>query len=56
MVGTKWVGDPAIGTGGVAQSRNGGTSFNAATTEYTPLVTSPTPPGGVHRPGTDGRG
>ena len=37
VVGTKWVGHPAIGTGGVAQSRNGGNSFTAATTEYTPL-------------------
>ena len=37
MVGTKWVGHPAIGTGGVAQSRDGGAFFTAATTEYTPL-------------------
>jgi len=37
MVGTTWVGDPAIGTGGVAQSRNSGESFRALTTEYTPL-------------------
>ncbi len=37
MVGTKWVGNPAIGMGGVAQSRNGGGSFIASTTEYTPL-------------------
>jgi photosystem II stability/assembly factor-like uncharacterized protein len=37
MVGTKWIGHPAIGSGGVAQSRDGGRSFTAATTEYTPL-------------------
>ncbi len=37
MVGTKWVGSPAIGTGAVAQSRNSGESFIASTTEYTPL-------------------
>jgi hypothetical protein len=37
MVGTKWVGNPAIGTGGVAQSRNGGQSFVGSTSEYTPL-------------------
>ncbi len=37
MVGTKWVGQPAIGTGGVAQSRDSGYSFVASTTEYTPL-------------------
>ncbi len=37
MVGTKWVGHPAVGTGGVAQSRDSGNSFVASTTEYTPL-------------------
>ena len=37
MVGTNWVGNPAIGMGGVAQIRNGAGSFTAATTEYTPL-------------------
>jgi photosystem II stability/assembly factor-like uncharacterized protein len=37
MVGTKWVGNPAVGTGGVAQSHDGGSSFFASTTEYTPL-------------------
>jgi photosystem II stability/assembly factor-like uncharacterized protein len=37
MVGTNWVGHPSIGTGGVAQSRDGGTKFTAARTEYTPL-------------------
>ncbi len=37
MVGTKWVGTPPIGMGGVAQSRDSGASFTASTTEYTPL-------------------
>jgi hypothetical protein len=37
MVGTKWVGHPAVGTGAVAQSRDGGGSFVASTTSYTPL-------------------
>ena len=37
MVGTKWAGNPAIGMGGVAQSRDGGESFLASKTEYTPL-------------------
>jgi photosystem II stability/assembly factor-like uncharacterized protein len=37
MVGTRWVGHPAVGTGAVAQSRDGGTSFMASTTAYTPL-------------------
>ncbi len=37
MVGTKWVGTPSVGTGGVAQSRDSGTSFVASRTEYTPL-------------------
>jgi hypothetical protein len=37
MVGTKWIGRPPIGTGAVARSADGGTSFVAATTEYTPL-------------------
>ena len=47
MVGTKWVDRPAVGTGAVAQSRNGGTSFVASTTSYTPLpltaLACPTP-------------
>jgi hypothetical protein len=47
MVGTKWVGQPAVGTGAVAQSHNGGASFAAATTAYTPLpltaLACPTP-------------
>jgi hypothetical protein len=37
MVGTKWVGHPAVGTGAVAQSRDGGASFAASRTAYTPL-------------------
>jgi hypothetical protein len=37
MVGTKWVGHPAVGTGAVAQSHDGGLSFTASTTAYTPL-------------------
>jgi hypothetical protein len=47
MVGTRWVGHPPVGTGAVAQSRNGGTSFVASTTAYTPLpltaLACPTP-------------
>jgi hypothetical protein len=38
IVGTDWIGQPAIGTGAVAQSRNGGASFTASRTEYTPLA------------------
>jgi photosystem II stability/assembly factor-like uncharacterized protein len=38
MVGTNWVGRPAIGAGAVAQSTNGGTSFTRSETEYTPLA------------------
>jgi photosystem II stability/assembly factor-like uncharacterized protein len=37
IVGTKWIGQPPVGTGAVARSADGGTSFVAATTEYTPL-------------------
>jgi hypothetical protein len=37
MVGTRWVGQPAVGTGAAAQSRDGGASFAASTTAYTPL-------------------
>ena len=46
MVGTNWTGTPAVGTGAVARSTDGGAVFTAATTEYTPLaltaVTCPT--------------
>ncbi len=38
MVGTKWVGFPAIATGAVAQSRNGGGTFHAASTAYVPIT------------------
>jgi len=37
VVGAKWVGHPAIGTGAVAQSHDSGLSFTASTTAYTPL-------------------
>jgi photosystem II stability/assembly factor-like uncharacterized protein len=37
MVGTKWTGHPAVGTGAVAQSHDGGLSFTTAKTAYTPL-------------------
>ncbi len=38
MVGTKWTGSPAIGSGAVAVSADGGATFAAATTAYTPLT------------------
>jgi photosystem II stability/assembly factor-like uncharacterized protein len=38
IVGTNWVGKPAIGTGAVASSHGSGSVFTAATTEYTPLA------------------
>lgn len=38
MAGTNWVRQSAIGTGAVAQSLNGGTTFKASTTSYTPLT------------------
>jgi photosystem II stability/assembly factor-like uncharacterized protein len=37
-VGTDWVGTPAVGTGAVARSGNGGASFTPLATEYTPLA------------------
>ena len=40
LVGTKWSGQPAVATGAVAQSRNGGTTFAAATAAYIPLALS----------------
>ena len=40
MVGTKWIGFPAVGAGSVARSVDGGSSFRAATTAYTPLTLS----------------
>jgi hypothetical protein len=38
MVGTKWVGTPATGTGAVAESSNAGAAFTASSTAYTPLT------------------
>ncbi len=38
MVGTKWVGIPAVGTGAVAQSPDGGTDFSPSTAAYTPTT------------------
>jgi hypothetical protein len=37
MVGTKWVGLPAIGTGALAQSQNAGTTFRASPGAYVPI-------------------
>jgi hypothetical protein len=37
MVGTRWTGQPAVGTGAVAESHDGGVSFTASATAYTPL-------------------
>ena len=37
MVGTDWVGLPAVGTGAVAQSVDGGQTFRASTAAYVPL-------------------
>jgi photosystem II stability/assembly factor-like uncharacterized protein len=38
IVGTDWVGQPPIGSGGVAQSANGGASYRASKTAYVPLT------------------
>jgi hypothetical protein len=38
MVGTKWVGFPAIGTGAVAQSLNGGLTFRSSPSAYVPIT------------------
>jgi len=38
MVGTKWIGFPAVATGAVAQSLNRGLTFRASTTAYTPIT------------------
>jgi photosystem II stability/assembly factor-like uncharacterized protein len=38
VVGTNWSGTPAIGTGAVARSTDGGATFAASATEYTPLA------------------
>jgi hypothetical protein len=37
VVGTEWTGTPTVGAGAVARSADGGLTFSAATTEYTPL-------------------
>ena len=38
MVGTRWQGQPAVGTGAVARSQNGGVSFIASSSAYVPLT------------------
>jgi photosystem II stability/assembly factor-like uncharacterized protein len=38
MVGTRWFGFPAIATGAVAQSRNGGATFRVSPTAYAPIT------------------
>lgn len=38
IVGTNWIGTPAVGTGAVAHSSDGGATFAASKTEYTPLA------------------
>ncbi len=38
MVGTKWVGLPAVGTGAVAQSIDAGLTFRDSATAYTPIT------------------
>jgi photosystem II stability/assembly factor-like uncharacterized protein len=38
MVGTVWKGTPAVGTGGVAQSGDGGTTFHLSSAAYVPLT------------------
>jgi hypothetical protein len=38
VVGTRWVGHPAVGTGAVAHSSDGGVSFTPSTAAYVPLT------------------
>ena len=38
MVGTQWQGNPAVGTGAVAQSVNAGTTFRPSSAAYVPLT------------------
>ncbi len=38
MVGTTWVGSPAVGTGAVAQSHDGGQTFAPSSAAYVPLT------------------
>jgi photosystem II stability/assembly factor-like uncharacterized protein len=40
LVGTKWNGQPAVATGAVAESRDGGATFAAASSAYIPLALS----------------
>jgi photosystem II stability/assembly factor-like uncharacterized protein len=38
VVGTNWIGTPTVGTGAVAHSNDGGATFAASSSEYTPLA------------------
>jgi photosystem II stability/assembly factor-like uncharacterized protein len=38
MVGTKWAGNPAVGTGAVAESHDGGGTFALASSAYVPIT------------------
>jgi hypothetical protein len=38
MVGTDWAGNPAVGTGAVAQSHDGGQTFTPSSSAYVPLT------------------
>jgi hypothetical protein len=38
MVGTRWAGNPAVGTGAVAQSADGGVTFRASSAAYIPIT------------------
>jgi photosystem II stability/assembly factor-like uncharacterized protein len=38
IVGTDWTGQPPIGSGGVAQSKDGGATYSVSTTAYVPLT------------------
>jgi photosystem II stability/assembly factor-like uncharacterized protein len=38
MVGTRWIGHPAVATGAVARSRDGGLTFAASSGAYVPLT------------------
>jgi photosystem II stability/assembly factor-like uncharacterized protein len=40
MVGTTWAGNPAVGTGAVAQSHDGGQTFTSSSSAYVPLTLS----------------
>jgi photosystem II stability/assembly factor-like uncharacterized protein len=40
LVGTRWKGQPPVATGAVAESRDGGTTFAAASAAYIPLALS----------------